>query len=152
MHMRHTLEVRYAGQDFSLPISVEPARYSEDYAVTVRNAFHQLHQARFGYHEADVPLEIVNAHLVAVAPHTVAALPAPSRKAGPALIGRRQVFFDGDPIDCPVFRRESLACGQRVEGPAIIQEYASTTVLFAEDHAEVTASGELLIHVGDQHD
>ena len=36
----------------------------------------------------------------------------------------------------------------RVDGPAVIQEYASTTVLFPQDHAEVTASGELLIRVG----
>ena len=148
VRMRHSLEVRYRGQDFSLPIAVDPTCYAEDYRATVRNSFHQLHQSRFGYHDADLALEIVNAHLVAIAPRTVDVLPAPSQREGPALVGKRAVIFDGEPMDCPVYRRESLASGEQIEGPTIIQEYASTTALFAEDRAEVTASGELLIHVG----
>ena len=148
VRIRHSLEVRYMGQDFSLPIAVDPTRYAEDYRATVRNAFHQLHQSRFGYHDADLALEIVNAHLLAIVPRTVDVLPAPSQREGPALVGKRAVIFDGEPMDCPVYRRESLASGEQIEGPAIIQEYASTTALFAEDRAEVTASGELLIHVG----
>ena len=148
IRMRHSLEVRYTGQDFSLPISVDPACYADDYRATVRNAFHQLHQTRFGYHDADLALEIVNAHLAAMASRTLNALPAPSPREGPALLGRRDVIFDADPIDCPVYQRESLAPGEQVHGPAIIQEYASTTALFTQDRAEVTVSGELLIHVG----
>jgi N-methylhydantoinase A len=58
------------------------------------------------------------------------------------------VVFDMDAIECPVYRRESLAPGERIAGPAIIQEYASTTVLFDGDRAEVMPSGELLIGVG----
>ena len=145
IRMRHSLEVRYTGQDFSLPIAVDPTRYSSDYASTIRNAFQELHQTRFGYHDADLALEVVNAHLAAIAPRTLGALPAPSKRQGSALLGRRAVIFDGDAIDCPVYQRESLAPGDRINGPAIIQEYASTTALFPEDHAEVTASGELLI-------
>jgi N-methylhydantoinase A len=148
IRMRHTLEVRYTGQDFALPISVDPACYSADYAATVRNAFHQLHQARFGYHDADLALEIVNAHLAAVAHPTLDALPVPFRRGGEAALGRRAVIFDAAAIDCPVYRRESLASGERIDGPAIIQEYASTTALFPQDRAEVTASGELLVRVG----
>jgi N-methylhydantoinase A len=64
------------------------------------------------------------------------------------LLGRRAVIFDADPVDCPMYHRPSLAPGERIEGPAVIQEYASTTVLFPEDTAEVRRSGELLIRVG----
>jgi N-methylhydantoinase A len=147
VRMHHSLEVRYTGQDFSLPIPVDPALYADDYARTVRDAFHQLHQTRFGYHDADLALEIVNAHLVAIAPDKLDALPAPASNKSPALLGRRGVVFEGDAIDCPVHRRESLVSGVRIEGPAIIQEYASTTVLFPDDRAEVMSSGELLIRV-----
>jgi len=147
VRMHHSLEVRYTGQDFSLPIPVDPARYADDYARTVRDAFHQLHQTRFGYHDADLALEIVNAHLVAIAPDKLDALPAPASNKSPALLGRRDVVFEGDAIDCPVYRRESLVSGVRIEGPAIIQEYASTTVLFPDDRAEVMSSGELLIRL-----
>src|SRR5215510_11911838 len=91
IRMNHSLEVRYTGQDFSLPIAVDPKLYADDYSATIRNAFHELHQTRFGYHDADLPLEIVNAHLVAMAPSTLRALPAPSPGTGPALIGKRGV-------------------------------------------------------------
>src|SRR2546425_2098688 len=148
IRMRHFLEVRYVGQDFSLSISVDPARYAEGYAATVRDAFQDLHQTRFGYHDADLALEIVNGHLTAMASSTLDALPEPPRREGPALTGRRPVIFDAEAIECPVYRRESLPSGERIDGPAIIQEYASTTALFPQDRAEVTASGELLIHVG----
>ena len=131
-----------------MPIPVDPACYASDYRATVRNAFNQLHQTRFGYHDADLALEIVNAHLVALAPRTLAALPPPLPREGSAFTGKRAVIFDEDTVDCPVYRRESLVPGERIEGPAIIQEYASTTALFPQDRAEVTASGELLVHVG----
>ncbi len=148
IRMRHFLEVRYTGQDFSLPVSVDPGCYAGDYRATVRNAFHQIHHTRFGYHDADLPLEIVNAHLAATSPSALNTLPAPAPREGPALIGRRAVIFDADAIDCPVYRRESLTPGDRIGGPAIIQEYASTAVLFPQDRAEVTRSGELRIHLG----
>ena len=148
IRMHHSLEVRYTGQDFSLPVSVDPRCYAEDYTDAVRNALHQLHQARFGYHDADLSLEIVNAHLTATASAVLDRLPAPARREGPALMGRRGVVFDEAPVDSPVYRRGSLASGTRIDGPAIIQEYASTTVLFPQDRAEVTRSGELLVRVG----
>ena len=149
IRMRHFLEVRYTGQDFSLPVSVDPKCFAEDYRATIRNAFHDLHQTRFGYHDADLALEIVNAHLTAMAPSRLAALPVPSKRKGIALMGRRAVVFDGDAgVVSPVYRRESLAPGEQIDGPAIIQEYASTTALFPQDRAEVKVSGELLIHVG----
>ena len=149
IQMRHLLEVRYTGQDFSLPIPVDPKGYSDDYRATVRKAFHELHQTRFGYHDAELALEIVNAHLAATAPSTLHALPAPAAGAGSKLMKTSAVIFDGAPIDCPVYRRESLAPAERMNGPAIIQEYASTTVLFPQDHAEVARSGELVIQVGE---
>jgi N-methylhydantoinase A len=147
--MHHTLEVRYTSQDFALPIPVDPACYAEDYKATIRKAFHELHEVRFGYHDPDLALEIVNAHLVATGPRKLQALSRPASFEDPALLGTRQVVFDADAIECPAYRRESLAAGERIAGPAIIQEYASTTVLFAGDRAEVMPSGELLIHVGE---
>jgi N-methylhydantoinase A len=148
IRMRHFLEVRYTGQDFSLPIPVDPKCYADGYQATVRDLFHELHQGRFGYHETDLPLEIVNARLAATVPSTAPALPAPPPCEQPARIGTRTVVFDADAVDTPIYRRESLAPGEHIGGPAVIQEYASTTVLFPQDRAEVAPSGELLLQVG----
>jgi N-methylhydantoinase A len=146
IRMRHFLELRYAGQDFSLPVSVDPS--IEPKRSSVRAAFDEIHHLRFGYRKPDSALEIVNARLAATAPPALPTLPAPSQCTGPALFGKRAVIFNADAIDCPVYRRESLAPGERIQGPAVIQEYASTTLLFPQDRVEVTPTRELIIDVG----
>jgi N-methylhydantoinase A len=142
---RHFLEVRYAGQDFSLPVPVDRERLNAD---AISAAFHDLHRRRFGHHNAEQPLEIVNVRLTAVVKVGPAfSLPMASKTAQPA--GARAVYLESPahPVDCPVYQRESLAAGTILAGPAIIQEYASTTVLFAGDHAEVAATGELILSI-----
>jgi N-methylhydantoinase A len=50
--------------------------------------------------------------------------------------------------DCPVYARDTLAAGAEIEGPALIEEYGSTTVMFAGDRARISESGEIIITLG----
>ncbi|MFZ1996408.1 MAG: hypothetical protein WAU75_20010, partial [Solirubrobacteraceae bacterium] len=50
-------------------------------------------------------------------------------------------------IDAPVYAREALVPGAELTGPALIEEYASTTVLFTRDRATVASSLELIIDI-----
>ena len=152
MLLRHFLEVRYAGQDFSIPVPVEPERFGSGYAHVVRSSFNEIHQHKFGYHDPAQPLEIVNVRMAAIAKRECQELPGPSlpaQKGGAA--ARRPVFLEsgGQAADCAVYQRESLEPGTRIQGPAIIQEYASTTVVFPGDQVEVAPTGEMIIHIGD---
>jgi N-methylhydantoinase A len=58
------------------------------------------------------------------------------------------VYFDetGDFVTTPVYRRERLQAGHRLEGPAIVEQMDSTTVLLPGQWAAVDAQGNLLIH------
>jgi len=61
----------------------------------------------------------------------------------------RKVWFEAVGfVDCPVWRRADLPHGDRITGPAIIEEYAATTVLFPGDRAEVGAYEEVHIVIG----
>ncbi|MEE2971247.1 MAG: hydantoinase/oxoprolinase family protein, partial [Pseudomonadota bacterium] len=64
---------------------------------------------------------------------------------------RRPFYFDepATPVDCPVHLRDDLAGGAAIDGPALIQEYASTTVMFDGDRCVVADTGELIIRVRD---
>jgi len=53
------------------------------------------------------------------------------------------------PISCAIHDRENLHAGQEIAGPAVITEYASTTLLFGDDRLNVATSGELIIRVGE---
>jgi N-methylhydantoinase A len=72
-----------------------------------------------------------------------------SVSAGDAKVGTRPVILEdaAHPVDCPVYRRERLAAASKLSGPCIIEEYASTTVLFAGDVMTVAPTGELIIEV-----
>ncbi len=142
---RHLLEVRYAGQDFSIPIQIHPDRLDKE---TVRSTFNQVHQRQFGYHDAEQALELVSVRLAAIAPRDFRELPARPRST--VCPTRTRCVFIATSINCPVFARDSIRVGSRTVGPAVIQEYASTTILFPGDRADVAASGELVIHLREE--
>jgi N-methylhydantoinase A len=56
------------------------------------------------------------------------------------------------PIEAPVYAREELPAGHQITGPALIEEYASTTVIFEGDRLTVAPSLELLIDLGETED
>ena len=147
--LRHSLEIRYAGQDFSMPVPADADLFARGDRVAVKNAFNTIHQQAFGYHDADQPLEIVNVRLAAVARRTVApgfSLGEPRGRQPSDRLATRPVWFEADaPIDCPVHRREHLPAGARLTGPAIVEEYASTTLVGPGDRLEVTPTGELVV-------
>lgn len=148
IEMHHHLEIRYRGQDSSLPVPVDPNAYATGYAAIVHAAFNQIHQAKYGYSDTAQALEVVNAHLAATARRGLDRLPAPPGSPDPdSGVTRRRVWFDA-PLDCVVHQRDSLLPGDRLNGPAIIHEYASTTVLFPGDVARIAATAELIIHLG----
>jgi N-methylhydantoinase A len=65
------------------------------------------------------------------------------------LRGFRSACFDGAFGDTPVYNRAGLLCGNRIQGPALIEEHASTSVLWPGDSCEIDALGNLAISVGD---
>jgi N-methylhydantoinase A len=71
--------------------------------------------------------------------------PAPDQAA---LTGKRPVFFAGKFRPTPTYGRAALLAGNRISGPALIEEHASTTVLLPGDRLVVDAYGNLVITVG----
>ena len=70
-----------------------------------------------------------------------------ARRDKAAFTGKRPVFVDGKFRPTPTYARAALAAGNRIAGPALIEEHASTTVLLPGDRLEVDAHGNLVIKV-----
>jgi len=102
--------------------------------------------------EKDMPPEerlALLRRLVALGRRTKLSLPPLARTGTLAPREKRPVLFDrGGPVDCPVYDREKLKPGDKIDGPALISEYASTTVFFPGDRLTVADTGELIITVG----
>ena len=146
------LDLRYAGQEFTLRVPVAGDEVTTAGLAAVRARFDEMHEARYGHVAKDEVVEVVNARLVATGKRDVPDLdspPAASAAATPA--GTRQVGFAG-PGGCvlreaAVWRREELAPGARIAGPAIVEEYASTVVVGEGDVATVGDLGEIIVSV-----
>lgn len=146
MEFLRLLEMRYVGQDFAIPVPVEAALDRD----ALRSRFHEAHERQFGYRDDARALEIVNVRVAALGRRETGELAMAFEDAEEsALIERRAVVLgEASPRDCPVFRRERLERGSALEGPAVIQEYGSTTVLFDGDTATLAPGGELVIRLG----
>jgi N-methylhydantoinase A len=145
-------DLRYAGQEFTLRVPVSPDELSPDGLRAVRTRFDDMHEARYGHVAKDEAVEVVNVRLVATGRRDTPdldAAPVADGRPGPA--GVRPVGFAGASgcvlRDATVWRREELAPGTRITGPAIVEEYASTVVVDDGDLVTVGDLGELVVHV-----
>jgi len=142
------LDLRYVGQEFTLSVPVTRTQLQEHDAAGIRKAFDDLHEQRYAHHAPGEPVEMVNFRLIALGrrPHIqLPTLDNGARGATPAK--HRPVYFDdtGAAEDCPIYFRDDLGAGSEIEGPALVQEYASTTVMFAGDRCTIAPTGEMII-------
>ena len=134
-----TLDVRYVGQSFTLPIRWNPA--DTDW-TPLRAAFDARHEETFGYADAASDVEIVNVRLVSIGEVDKPVVDFAPAGNGDPVIERRPVWF-GEWCETPVVDRERLAAGWRIEGPAIVEEAGGTTVAPPGWTVEVDSSGAL---------
>lgn len=144
-------DLRYVGQEFTLrtPVVADPltgAGLSE-----VRARFDALHDERYGHSAPEEPVELVNVRLVAFGRREVLRTPPREHPSAGEVPPSRSVGFMGEDGSlrrhCGVYRREELGVGTSIEGPAVIEEYASTVVLDQGDSVEVGEDGELIVTV-----
>jgi N-methylhydantoinase A len=146
---QYAMDLRYVGQEFWLPIPVSEAEIRSGDREAIERRFTEIHDRRFGHAALDEPLELVNLRLTAVGARPRLELPTLAQGAAAAWIGSRPVYLQTatEATSCSVYRRERFGAGDVVTGPAVIEEYASTTVLFPGDTLTVASTGELVIAV-----
>jgi N-methylhydantoinase A len=143
------LDLRYTGQEFTLPVPVTLAQLKKGDHRAIRKAFDVLYEQRYAHHSPDEPVEMVNVRLALVGKRPK--LTFPKKRAGKRPAPRRRPVYLGNadrPVACPVYARDTLPAGARIAGPALIEEHGTTTVLYAGDACRVAPSGELIIAVG----
>jgi len=134
------LDLRYAGQSFTLPIPWQPE--DTDFGP-LRRAFDARHEETFGYADAGNDAEIVNLRLVSTGLVEQPALDLAPRGGGEPLIEHRDVWF-GEWMHTPVLDRERLLPGHEFDGPAIVEEAGGTTVIPPGWRARTHDSGALI--------
>jgi N-methylhydantoinase A len=144
-----SLDLRYEGQSFELSVSVPEGDIDAGTMETVAERFHDRHRRRYGHAYEDEPIELVTIRLRA---RGVVATPdlRTGRTDGSladAVKSTREVVFEGDGRDTPVYDRASLPTGPEFEGPAIVEGAESTVVVRPGQAAHVDDYGSIVVEV-----
>jgi N-methylhydantoinase A len=146
-------DMRYVGQEHAVTVDLPDEVFRSRDREAIKRHFDAQHEFRYG---TSAPQE--RAEIVSLRTAVIGVMRKPSQDkiasgaATPpetAFSGTRPVSFDGATFrDTPTYRRAALLAGNRIEGPALIEEHASTSVVLPDDRVEVDDWGNLRIAVG----
>ena len=144
------VDLRYVGQSYELTLPYPHGETAGSDFSGLLQEFHAEHNRVYGHSVLGEPVETVNLRLTALG--TIVKPPllekngaehdlrAAQRDSRPVFFGEADEF-----VDCPIYDRYLLSAGTEVPGPAIVEEYDSTTVIHPEYYAAVDQYGTLLI-------
>ena len=141
-------DVRYQGQGFEVPVTVDLAGLRQaDGIEAVRRAFDEIHRRLFTFN-LDVEHEFVNLRAI-VQEKSREFTPARLAEGGPdakaALAGETPIRARGRSVDAKLYDRAKLLAHNLIEGPAVVTEMDSTTLVLPGYFGEVDAFGNILI-------
>jgi N-methylhydantoinase A len=147
----HALDIRYVGQEYTLTIPLlaadEPAR--DGFPQALADRFHEAHNLRFGHANPGAPVELVVARTTALG--DLGRIEPEALAVGDGVeyaYEERPVVFGGGARPARVVRRDDLAPGALVEGPAVVVEQTATTVVPPGTVARIDGLGTLVVEVG----
>lgn len=147
IELRRSADLRYAGQNYELEIPLPDGELDPDRWRALLARFEEDHEAMYGFKLPGEAIELVNLRVTALRPDARIPLVGGAASAGEPTV--RPVWFKPDgPVDCPIYRRDTLVPGTTRDGPAIIEEPDSTTLVFPGDRFTVHESGVLLLTIG----
>ena len=145
--------MRYVGQGYERKVDLPGGPIDGDYPDKVVKTFVESYLKNYGFTDPDAEIEAIDWYLVATIPSAYDARHRLERigdAGGSPVVGTREAYFpelDGF-VECDVVNRYRLSQGDTFEGPAVVEERESTTVVLPGDVVTISAAGHLVIHVG----
>ena len=153
IHFVREVDMRYRGQSYELRVPLRASRFAKKLVSELNEEFFAIHERSYGFAATTEPTEIVNLRLTAIG-----SVPRPKRREIPrgsaspkaALKAERSVYMTDTrrPIPTNIYDRYRLKAGNRLAGPAIVEEIDSTTVIPPGCTTKVDGYGNLLIQIG----
>jgi N-methylhydantoinase A len=147
--LRPTADLRYLGQNYELQVQFPEGPVTEETFAALRAGFEDAHRQRFGFAPPDEKVELVTLRLEAIGVVAKAELHREEVRnaAEPVATAFRQVWLpeSGGVTECPIYQRSDLSAGQRFDGPAVIEQMDTTTLVLPGMTAHVDAYGNLIL-------
>ena len=145
-------EMRYPLQNYEINVPLPAGKVDAAWIKRACEDFHAAHERLYSYCDREEPVQLVNLRVAAVG-RTDRPQPRALERGGlsgaGALKGRRQVHFQESRafLNTPLYERERLAAGNRIKGPAVIEQADSTIIVPPSFHAEVDAHGRIVMRM-----
>lgn len=155
--IKRAADMRYVGQEHAVTVDLPMSVFTKRDRAAIKRHFDAMHLLRYGTSAPDEGAEIVS--LRSTVTGTMRKPPQEKIARGQkmpsksAFTGKRRVYFAADGkagqfVDTATYRRADLRAGNRIAGPALVEEHASTTVLAPGDALTVDDYGNLAVTVG----
>jgi N-methylhydantoinase A len=146
--IERSVDARYVGQNFELRVPLEGDALAGQAMDAVKAGFDLAHEQFYGFAQAQQEVECVTFRLRASLPVPRPELSGPAPEERSEVLqprSRREVFFDESDgfVDCAVYARADLRPGDVLDGPAIVEQMDTTTVLPPQFRARVDAVSNL---------
>ena len=148
----YTADMRYHRQGYEIPVALDPGEVRGNGLGDLEERFNQLHEQLYGFRMPGTASEMVNLRAVGYGAVPKPELPVGdvgSPDASSAVVDEHEVIFDGERVATKVYDRARLEPGALLEGPAIVTEFDSTTVVLPGHRAEVDSNFNILITPND---
>jgi N-methylhydantoinase A len=151
--VQRALDMRYVGQEHTVTVDVPREYFEHQDRTGIKALFDAVHAQRYGTSAPAEPAEIASLRTTVTGivekPNLEAIARGSDVPPDEAHTGTRKAYFTetGGFVDTPTFARQHLLAGNHIQGPALIEEHASTTVVLPNDSVEVDSVGNLVITV-----
>jgi N-methylhydantoinase A len=138
--------MRYAGQNYEHQVPVSAETITDTVLRNAYSAFEKIHAERYGYAIEGEEIELVAFHVTVTGRRSAPRLIAREQNGSGTEATSRVVHFRGHGyIPTAIYRRYGLPTGTQLEGPCILEEPGSTTLVEPGMAVEVLPDGQLLI-------
>lgn len=152
VRISYSADMRYVGQEHPVTVDLSEKVFKRRDRGAIKRHFDEVHLQRYGTNAPQERAEIVSLRASVSGLMRKPALEriakggrAPGRDAA---AGKREAWFSGKRYATPAYRREALRSGNRIQGPVLIEEHASTTVVMPGDRLRVDEFGNLVLEIG----
>lgn len=128
----HYADMRYKGQEHTVKVPVKTGELTEDDIPSLIERFHQYHERAYDFRLPESPVQIINFHsvgIVKVKRPKIYENIVDKYSVEEAIKEDRKVFINGDYATLPVFDRQKIPTGVKIDGPAILEDPTSTVLV-----------------------
>ncbi|HZO76742.1 MAG TPA: hydantoinase/oxoprolinase family protein [Solirubrobacteraceae bacterium] len=152
--IQRVADCRYLGQGYELRVEAGSGRIDEGWASRLAGEFHDAHEREYSRRFEESDIEIPNIRVRGIGlipPLQMREVPRADESPTAALRHEREAWFrvEGQLMELPTrfFAREALAAGNRIDGPAVINQYDTTTVVPPGLTAEIDRFGNIVVWI-----